>query len=185
MAQRDFARRFAFPLLLVVGIMALSSIVFHGSTPMKPGPLRAVIKDASGAVMFLSIWFFAFLGPPIAYFRGASFAERLIIAFANPAIWLVRMGLSVSCQFTGAEMVYFYLLPWTFGNICVTLFEFSAAELACRYVDKKRHGAAVTVLHPGVVALLVTGIAGTYVGLIRGQEWVYLVVHHYSAHFLK
>lgn len=185
MSDKGFARRFLAPLCTIVGIMAVSSLIYHGSSSLSPGLPRTIIKDVFGAVMFLSIWFFAFIGPPVAYLRGARFWERLVIAYANPLIWLVRMGLIVSCQFSAIEMVYFYLLPWTFGAVCVALFEFSIAELACRSIEQKKESGRYLPLHLPTMAMLLAGIAGTYVGLIRGQEWVYLVVRHYATHFLK
>ncbi len=184
MANRGIFRRFIIPLLVALGTLAVSSAVYHGSTPMTPGTLRAVVKDLSGAAMFFSIWFFAFIGVPMAYFRGASFVERLAVAFANPLVWLVRMALTVSCQFSAIEMVYFFFLPWTFGVVAVTLFEFSIAEMMSRWIDRRR-GAGTRVFHPAVLSLLAAGAAGVYFGLIRGQEWAYVVVNHYADHFIR
>ncbi len=182
MENRGILSRFLVPLIVAVGTMAVSSLVYHGSTVMAPGALRTVIKDVSGAVMFLSIWFFPFAVVPLAYFRGAAPAGRFVAAFANPVIWLVRMAAMVSCQFSAVEMVYFFFLPWTFGVVCVTLFEFALADMVCRYVDRRRGNFAVKVFQPLVTVLLIAGIAGTYLGLIRGQEWTYMVVHHYADH---
>lgn len=182
---RNIFQRFVIPLIIVTGIMVVSSLIYHGSTDLEPGLLRTVVKDISGFIMFASIWFFGFVGPPIAYFRNASFFERFIIAFANPVIWLIRMALSVSCQFSTIEMVYFFFLPWTFGIVCVTLFELSVSELVCRFIDYKKGNSSVKIFHPVIVVLLIVGLTGIYFGLIRGQEWSYMVVHHYSEHFLK
>ena len=184
MEGRGILNRFLIPLFVALGTLAVSSLVYHGSTDMTSGMLRALVKDVSGALMFVSIWFFAFIGPPIAYFRGASLAERLAVAFANPLVWLVRMALSVSCQFSVVEMVYFFFLPWTFGVVAVTLFIFSVAELACRAVDRRR-GNDARVLHPAVLSLLAAGMAGVYFGLIKGQEWAYVVVNHYADRFVR
>ncbi|HSV95376.1 MAG TPA: hypothetical protein VLM75_00425 [Spirochaetota bacterium] len=184
MENRGIFGRFIIPLLVALGTLAVSSVIYHGSTSMTPGVLRTVIKDVSGAVMFVSIWFFAFVGPPIAYFRGASFIERIAVAFANPLVWLFRMALTVSCQFNAIEMVYFFFLPWTFGVVAVTLFAFSIAETLCRCIDRRR-GALIKALHPGVLALFLAGAAGVYFGLIRGQEWAYAVVNHYADHFIR
>ncbi|MBU2547826.1 MAG: hypothetical protein KKB20_05410 [Proteobacteria bacterium] len=184
MPRNGFFKRFLVPLVLVVGVMALSSLAYHGSSGLRPGPVRDVLIGVFGPLLFLSIWFFGFVGPPLAYFQGAGFFERLIVAFVNPAIWVVRMEAKVACQFTPVEMVYFFFLPWTFGVMCVTLFEFSAAELVCRFFHKRRDE-SVRVLAPGVLSGLVLGLVGTYAGLIRGQEWVYMVVHHYAEHVLQ
>ncbi len=150
MKEKGIVRRFVFPLVLVVGIMVIASLIFHGARRLDPGAVRTVLTWTFGTVMFLSIWFFGFVGPPIAYFKGARFIERLIIAFANPIIWVVRMMAKVSCQFSAVELVYFFFLPWTFGIMCVTLFEFSVSDLVSRAVDKKR-GGDVRVFSPIVV----------------------------------
>ncbi|HPI13384.1 MAG TPA: hypothetical protein PK875_03195 [Spirochaetota bacterium] len=184
MEKKGVFGRFLVPLLVALGTLAISSLIYHGSSPMTPGTLRTIIKDVSGALMFISIWLFAFIGPPMAYFRGASFAERLTVAFANPLVWLVRMALAVSCQFGAIEMVYFFFLPWTFGVVAVTIFTFSLSELACRAIDRRRD-ADVRVLHPGVISLLIIGVAGVYFGLIKGQEWAYVIVNHYADHFIR
>lgn len=181
----SFIKRFVYPLIFVVGIRIISSIIYNSSSALSPGILRDILIGFFGPVTFLSLWFFAFVGPPIAYFRGALFFERLIIAFINPVMWIIDVEIDISCQFSGIEMIYFFFLPWTFGIMCVTCFEFSISELVCRFFHKRKKAEPVRVLHPGVLILLVVGLAGTYIGLIRGQEWVYTVVHHYAEHFLK
>jgi hypothetical protein len=184
MKKNGVLKRFIVPLVLVIGIMAAASLIFHGARSLSPGGVRTALLWTFGPLMFISIWFFALVGPPIAYFMGARFFERFVVALANPVIWVARMMAKVSCQYSGAELFYFFLLPWTFGIICVTLLLFSIAELVCRSIDKGR-GGMVKVLSPVVLILLLAGLAGTYFGLIRGQEWVYMVVHNYAAHFVK
>jgi hypothetical protein len=185
MERQGFIKSFIVPLVIVVGIMVVSGIIYHSASGLEPGKLRDSLINIFGRLLFFSIWFFALVGPPLAYFRGALFIERLIIAFANPVIWIVRMESMVACQFSGIEMIYFLFLPWFFGIICVTLFLFSISEIVCRTIHKIKDPEDVRVFHPAVVVLLVLGLAGTYMGLIKGQEWVYMVVHHYAAHFLN
>ena len=185
MIKKNFTRRFLFPLVVVVGLWAISALVYDSAYLLKAGIFRSLLIGFFGPLLFLSIWFFAFLGPPLAYFQGAGFIERLVIAFFNPVFWVLRVESKLACQFSGIEMIYFFFLPWTFGVICVTLFEFSVAETVCRFIHKRWKQGNVRVIHPGVMALMVAGLCGTYIGLIKGQEWVYLVVHHYADHFLK
>jgi hypothetical protein len=184
MKKTGIIGRFVVPLLIVIGIMAAASLIFHGARMLAPGTTRTVLLWIFGPLMFVSIWFFGFVGAPIAYFSGARFVERLIVAFANPVIWIARMMAKVSYQFSPVELVYFFFLPWTFGLVCMTLVEFSLSEITCRAVDRRR-GAAVRVLSPAVLVLLLLGLVGTYFGFIRGQEWVYMVVHNYALHFIQ
>ena len=185
MRQMNYIKRFIFPLIFVVSVRVISSLIYNTSSSLPPGLFRMLLINTFGPITFFSLWFFAFVGPPLAYFRGASFIERLIIAFINPVMWIISVESKLACQFSGIEMIYFFFLPWTFGIMCVTLLEFSISEIVCRYVHKKRFNDIVTVFHPGVLILLTSGLAGTYVGLIKGQEWVYMVVHHYAKHFLN
>jgi hypothetical protein len=184
MARLSFFKRFLLPLLVIVGLRIASSLVYHASSGLPPGLLRDLLINTSGPITFATLWFFALVGPPIAYFRGAAFGERLVIAFANPVMWVAVVLAQVACQYHGIELVYFFLLPWTFGIMCVTCLELALAELACRTLHKRKWPQDVRILHPGVLALLAGGLTGTYFGLIKGQEWVYMVVHHYAEHVL-
>jgi hypothetical protein len=186
MEKVSFVKRFIVPLAIVVGIMVISSVIYHmAGGRMSPGSARDTLIGIFGPLLFVSIWFFALVGPPIGYFMGATFFERFVIAFANPVIWVTRMESMVACQFSPVEMVYFFFLPWFFGIICVTLFLFSISELVCRSIGKIGGDKKVRIFSPVVLLFLVGGLLGTYVGLIRGQEWVYMIVHHYAAHFLN
>ena len=129
MTRQSIFRRFVIPLILVVGVWAVSSAVYNNAWRLDHGILRTLAVGIFGPLLFLSIWFFAFVGPPIAYFRGASFIERFIIAFVNPVCWVVRVEAQVACQYDFVELIYFFFLPWTFGVICVTLLEFSLADI--------------------------------------------------------
>jgi hypothetical protein len=185
MKKMNFTRRFMYPLIFVVAIRVISSFMYNASSGLPVGLVRDLLIHTFGPITFFSLWFFAFVGPPIAYFRGASFMERFIIAFANPVMWVVCVESQLACQFNWVEMIYFFFLPWTFGIMCVTLLEFSISEFICRWLHKRKSKEAVPVFHPSVIIMLVSGLIGTYVGLIKGQEWVYMVVHHYSSHFLN
>ena len=185
MERKGFVKSFIIPLVIVVGTMAVSAVIYHSSSGLDPGPLRNLLVNTFGPLLFFSIWFFALVGPPLAYFRGALFIERLIIAFANPVIWIIKMESMVACQFSGIEMIYFLFLPWFFGIMCVTLLFFSISEFVCRTIHKIKDPEDVRVFHPLVILFLLLGLAGTYMGLIKGQEWVYMIVHHYAAHFLN
>ncbi len=184
MEKAGVVRRFVFPLMLVIGINLVAGWIYDASALMNPGMLREVLISVFGPLLFISLWFFAFVGPPLAYYLGATLWERLLIAFANPVIWVVSVEAKIACQFCAAEMVYFFFLPWTFGVICVTCIEFSLSDLVCRFWHRRKVDESVKVFHPGVISLLVVGLAGTYAGLIKGQEWVYFIVHLYKSQFL-
>jgi len=185
MQRKNIFYRFIIPLITVVAFRQVSSLIYNSASALSPGVFRDVIIGTAGPLTFISLWFFAFVGPPWAYFRGAFFIERLIIAFANPVIWILMIDADIACQFSGVERIYFFFLPWTFGIMCVTCVEFSISEIICRAIRKFRTRERVAVLHFGILLMLSGGLVGTYFGLIKGQEWVYMVVHHYAQHVLQ
>lgn len=184
MEREGLFKRFLLPLFLVVGINLIAGFIYDTAAGFPPGPVRELLISVFAPLLFVSLWFFAFVGPPLAFYLGSTFGERLVIAYANPVIWIVSVEAKVACQYCSTEMVYFFFLPWTFGIVCVTAVQFSVAELICRFVAKRRSQRKIRVLHPAVITLLTVGIIGTYFGLIKGQEWVYTVVHHYKSNFL-
>ena len=185
MNRLSILRRFILPLLIIVSIRIISSAIYHSSSGLAPGLLRDFLINTSGPITFFILWFGALIGPPIVYFLGGSVLERLIIAFVNPVMWVACVLAQVACQFKGIELVYFFFLPWTFGIMCVTGLLFSLAELGCRALHKRKWPMDVRVWHPGVLVLMLVSLTGTYFGLIKGQEWVYLVVHHYATNVLN
>ena len=183
MKKKNIVHRFIIPLILVVGIREVSRYVYNAAGALQPGVFRDAVIGTAGPLTFFSLWFFALVGPPLAYFRGARFMERLIVAFANPVIWILMIDRQIACQYSGIERMYFFFLPWTFGIMCVTCVEFSLADIVCRTVHRLKTRDPVTVFQPVVWLMLAGGLAGMYFGLIKGQEWVYVVVHHYAQYF--
>ncbi len=184
MVSNSIIKRFVFPLLFVIVFKLLVGAVYDAASTLESGIIRVILIQIFGPLTFFSLWFFAFVGPAVAYFLGARFWERLVIAFANPVIWITSVEAKTACQYTLVEMVYFFFLPWTFGIMCVTCVEFSLTEFICRWVHSRKSTDVVRVLHPGISAMFILGGVGMYFGLIRGQEWVYIVVHHFKSNFL-
>ncbi|MGV7928074.1 MAG: hypothetical protein AB2L13_04050 [Spirochaetota bacterium] len=69
--------------------------------------------------------------------------------------------------------------------VAVTLFEFAVAELACRAIDRRRGNRRTGAPSGRNLAPFAAGVAGVYFGLIKGQEWAYVVVNHYADHFVR
>ena len=185
MRDQGFFSRFIYPLALVMGFWAASSYIYNVSGTFEPGLLKKALVAIFGPALFVSIWFMALIGPPMAYFRGARAVERFIIAFANPVIWIVRVEAEVACQYNTAELVYFFFLPWIFGLVCLTLTEFALGDIVCRIVHKFRRPGQVRIFPPLLVLFLVLGAAGTWLAFINGQQWVYFLVHNYAEFFLR
>jgi hypothetical protein len=185
MKQAHMGKRFLLPLMLVIVVRQLSIFLYHTASTLPAGLYRNILIETFGPLGFISLWFFAWVGPPLAYYLGATFGERFFIAFANPVIWIAGIESKIACQFSAIEMIYFLFLPWIFGIMCVTCVAFSLSELICRIIHRWQTRDPVKVLSPTVLILLTGGAVGTYTGLIKGQEWVYMVVHHYARFFME
>jgi hypothetical protein len=177
--------RFVILLAIVIAVMTVTSLTYGYSSQMAAGPIRGIVSGISTVVLFMSIWLPGFVWVPVAFLLGLSPGERFVIGIANPVIWITRMCISVACQFTAVEILYFLLLPWTFGAMNNALLQFSLTEMACRFIVNRKKDVYVRALHPGLALLAAASTAGLYFGLVRGQEWVYMIVNHYADNFIR
>ena len=97
-------------------------------------------------VQFASVVLVAVLVYPLAYFRGATLAERVIASSTNLAVWVCIDTYHVSEAFGCLESLYYGV------NIGFILFAWKSAlmaviELCCRHVAKRR-GERLRVMTP-------------------------------------
>jgi len=78
--RQSLTRRLLFPVVLVAGIMVISSLLYDQSRSIANPLMHRFLAHAGAAGMFASIWLGAFIAHPIAFFRGAGYGERLLDA---------------------------------------------------------------------------------------------------------
>ena len=146
MQRSSFANRFLSPLCLALIVMVSSRIAYLHSYRIDDQAIYHSVAVISGMVQLASIVLVAMLVYPVAYFRGATPAERVIASSTNLAVWLCIDAYHVSEAFGFLESLYYGL------NIGFILFAWKCAlmavlELGCRHVAKRR-GQRLRVLTP-------------------------------------
>jgi len=84
MERQSFFRRVVVPIVLVMGTMIISINVYNISRHVENRTLHSFLSNAGAIFMFLSIWLGALFGNTIAFFRGATFGERLLVCLGTP-----------------------------------------------------------------------------------------------------
>jgi hypothetical protein len=158
MEKRAFFSRFVVPVLVVFLLMAASFAVYSVAWKINAYVLQQVLSTVSGVILFFTIAFGTFVVYPMAYFRGASAAERIIASLINPFAWATKEVVRITMSFTLAESLYFYLSPLQVAVFFAAVAEMGLAELLCRRAAKKR-GEPIAVFSIPSIAALVAGLA--------------------------
>ena len=146
MKRSSFTNRFLGPQLLALIVMVASRIAYLHSSRIDDQAIYHSVAVISGMVQFASVVLVAMLVYPVAYFRGASLAERVIASSTNLAVWVCIDAYHVSEAFGCLESLYYGI------NIGFILFSWKCAlmallELCCRHVAKRR-GERLSVMTP-------------------------------------
>jgi hypothetical protein len=144
--RTSFTNRFLGPLCLALVVMLASRIVYLHSHRIDDQVIYHAVAVIAGLVQFASIVLMAVLVYPVAYFRGATPAERVIASSTNLAVWVCIDSYHVSEAFGFLESLYYGL------NIGFILFSWKCAlmaalEFCCRHVAKRR-GERLRVMTP-------------------------------------
>ena len=183
MPRQSFYRRLVFPMLLVIVVMVVSSYAYDLSRGMEH---RWIVAQVSALFMFLSIWAGALFSNTIAYFRGASFRERLIVCLVPAVLWSAKVLSSFWGIFSFSEFMFLWLHNIILGCPVVALLCLGLSEFWCRALHRRRvDGGRVRILvSPGTAAFLI-GLALTFAMLYNGgHTYYYLYMDLYTKLFL-
>lgn len=186
MKRQSFFRRVVFPIIFVTGVMVVSINVYNISRHVENRTLHSILSTAGAVFMFLSIWLGALFGNTIAYFRGASFGERLIVCLVPPLVWCAKIISDFIGIYSTGEYFFLAFHHFLLGCPLVALLCMGISEIWCRLIAKRKPGYA----SPRVFALnnsLVLIISFTSVLVMLwngGHSYYYLYMDIYSKLFL-
>ena len=183
MAKQTYFRRVIFPILIVMGVMVLSINVYDFSRPIEN---RAFIANLSAAMMFLSIWMGALFGNTMAYFRGASFGERLFVSLATPLLWSAKTLYDFMGIYSFGEFIFLIFHNLIIGCPVVALLCMGLSEIFCRIIEKKRNRmTSLKIFSKGNTTILSAGVILTVLMLWNGgHDYYYLYMDVYTYLFL-
>jgi len=184
--KAPFMKRFVYPTSIVLITWIVSTFVYWNSSKVGSAGLHYLLADASGILMFLSIGFGSILIYPMAYFRGASTAERIAASLVTPIIWIIKEEIRVSEFFTLGKTLYYALNQLHVMVILGSFGLMAACEIACRMIVRKRTGNQIKIVTAFPVSAMVIALIAFYCSLLweGGVHWFYFFVRVYRAIFL-
>jgi hypothetical protein len=128
----------------------------------------------------------ALFGNTIAYFKGASFGERLFVSLATPLVWSAKTLYSFFGMFSFGEFLFLIFHNLILGCPVVALLCMGLSELFCRTIDRKREKIkTVKIFAKGNVTVLAAGVILTVIMLWNGgHDYYYLYMDVYTYLFL-
>lgn len=185
MICRDFFRRVVFPIALVMGIMILSINVYDFSRQIQNRTLHFILANSSAILMFLSIWLGALFANTIAFFRGATFTERMGVCLATPIVWCAKILTGFTGLYSMGEFFFLFLHHFIIGCPLVALLCMGISEIWCRMIAAKKAGDASIKIFalPNTTLLIISFTAVVLMLWKGGHSYYYLYMDAYTKLF--
>ena len=186
MKRQRFIRRVVFPASLVLGIMIISIIGYDLSRHIENRLLHLILSNVSAFVMFLSIWLGAFFANTLAFFRGATFSERILVCLATPVIWCSKVLAGFWGIYSTGEFLFLFLHHFIMGCPLVALLCMGFSEIWCRIIARRKTGdQSIKVFALNNAALLIVSFTAVVLMLWNGgHSYYYRYMDAYTKLFL-
>ena len=186
MKRQSIFGRIVFPILVVTGVMIAAINVYNLSRSVENRALHSILSNAGAIFMFLSIWLGALFGNTIAFFRGASFGERLIVCLATPLLWCAKILYDFVGIYTGGEYVFLAFHHFILGCPLVALLCMGISEIWCRMIARKKfgHGSLRVFALNNSLVLIISFVAVLLMLWNGGHSYYYLYMDVYTSLFL-
>lgn len=186
MERRSYIGRVFVPILVVLGVMVASTLIYDLSRGMANPIIHKMMAHSGAVFMFLSIWMGALFANTMAFFRGASFGERMLVCLATPLIWCAKVLSSFIGIYAVPEFFFLLLHHFIIGCPLVALLCMGISEIWCRMIARKRsadRSVPVFALNNSLL-LLISFILVTLMLWNGGHSYYYLYMDAYSRLFL-
>jgi hypothetical protein len=186
MKKQSYFRRVIFPAILVMGVMIVSINVYDLSRHIDNRALHGILANGSAAGMFLSIWLGALFANTIAFFRGASFAERLLVCLATPVVWCAKILSGFIGLYSTGEFFFLFLHHFIIGCPLVAMLCMGLSEIWCRMIARRKTGdQSIRVFAMSNSLLLIISFTTVFLMLWNGgHSYYYLYMDMYTRLFL-
>jgi len=186
MEKQNLYRRVIFPILLVIGVMLLSINLYDFSRAIDHHKLHLLISHTSALFIFLSVWLGALFGNTIAFFRGASFGERVIVCLVPAVLRCALILYDFIGIYSAAEFFFLFFHHIIIGCPLVALLCMGISEIWCRIIARRKTGApGIKVFALSNTLVLVLSFLSVF-GLLwnGGHFYYYLYMDVYTRLFL-
>ncbi|MDB4265071.1 hypothetical protein N9893_03295 [bacterium] len=186
MKGQGIVRRIVPPICFVLGVMLLSSAVYDFSRHIENRSLHLALSHIGAVFMFLSIWLGALFANTLAFFRGATFAERILVCLATPLVWCAKILAGFWGIYSGGEFLFLFLHHFVIGCPLVALLCMGISEIWCRIIVRRKiKDKSIKVFALSNSALLVISFTAICLMLWNGgHSYYYLYMDLYARLFL-
>lgn len=187
MEKKPVLQRIVFPAAVVLALMIVSVNLYNASRWWEPPILQAFFIHLSALGMFASIWLGATIANTLAFFRGATFGERLLVCLVTPMVWDAKVLFDFIGIFSGAEVLYACFHAVIMGPVFVALLCMGISEIWCRIIYRRRTGDRfVKIMDFKSGLVLIVGFVMAFLLLYNGgHSFYYLYMDLYSRIFLS
>ena len=186
MERQSIGRRIVFPIAMILAGMIIALNLYDFARTIEGGGLHSFVVNLSVILMVLSIWMGAMIANTIAYFRGASFPERLLVSMFTPVVFLLKQWLGIWGIFSVGEFFFLLLHHVILSAVVINLIGMGFSELWCRIIHRvKSRDPAVKLFQVGNMAVLFLGCGMlTLMFWHFGHFYYYLFMDTYIKLFL-
>lgn len=186
MERQSYVRRVIVPILTVLGVMAISSLIYDLSRGIENPLIHHIFAHGGAVFMFLSIWTGALFANTLAFFRGAGFGERMLVCLATPVFWCAKVLASFIGIYSAAEFFFLFLHHFILGCPLVALLCMGVSEIWCRMIARRKSpDRSIRVFSwNNSLLLLISFILVTLMLWNGGHSYYYLYMDTYSRLFL-
>jgi hypothetical protein len=187
MEKKPVLQRIIFPAAVVLALMIVSINLYNTSRWWEPPILQAFFTHLSALGMFASIWLGAMIANTLAFFRGATFGERLLVCLVTPIVWDAKVLFDFIGIFSVAEVLYACFHAVIMGPIFVALLCMGISEIWCRIIYRRRTcDRSVKIMDFKSGLVLIVGFVMAFLLLYNGgHSFYYLYMDMYSRIFLS
>ena len=186
MEKQNLYRRVLFPILLVVGVMLVSINLYDFSRRIDHQTLYLIISHTSAVFIFVSVWLGALFGNTLAFFRGATFGERVIVCLVPTLVRCALILYDFIGIYSAGEFFFLFFHHIIIGCPLVALLCMGISEIWCRMIARRKTGdRAIKVFALNNTLVLVLGFISVFAMLWNGGHfYYYLYMDVYTRLFL-
>lgn len=186
MERQSFTRRVVLLAAFVLAVMLISTYLYDFSRHIQNRLFHLIVSNCSAVFMFLSIWLGALFANTLAFFRGATFGERILVCLLTPVVWCAKVLAGFWGIYSTGEFVFLFLHHFILGCPVVALLCMGLSEIWCRLIARRKSGdKSIRVFALSNSVLLATSFTAVFLMLWNGgHSYYYLYMDLYAKLFL-
>jgi len=174
------------PILVVMGVMILSGYLYDFSRRLENRSLHWFLSHSGALLLFLSLWLGALFSNTLAFFKGASFGERMVVCLVPPVVWAAQVLYGFVGLFSSGEIFFLLFHHFILGCVMVALLGMALSDIGCRWINRRRNQEPdyPVFVYGNTILLVVSFILVSVMLWNGGHSYYYWYMEIYAKIFL-